>query len=108
MFWIPLMLLVWMRPMVLMLMMRVLTFMTMMMIMNNDYEIYYDTDDDDNDTDEGTDDDANDDTDDDTDDGGRGDRRPLQGGAVHFLSPPWSAPRPVPPRLARSPGGVGA
>ena len=41
----------------------------------------------DEDTDDGTDDDTNDDTDDDTDtdDGGRGNRRPLQGGA-EFIS----------------------
>ena len=46
-----------------------------------------DTDHDNNDdTDDGADDDTNDDTDDD-DDGGRGNRRPLLGGAVHFLSP---------------------
>ena len=45
----------------------------------------HDTDDD---TDDDTHDDTNDDTDDDTDDGGRGGRRPLLGGAVHFLSPP--------------------
>ena len=45
---------------------------------------------DDDDTDHDTDDDTNDGTDDDTDDGGRGNRRPLPGGAVHFLSPPWS------------------
>ena len=38
-------------------------------------------------TDGGTDDDTNDDTDDDTDDGGRGNRRPLPGGAVHFPAP---------------------
>ena len=41
----------------------------------------------DEDTDDGTDDDTNDDTDDDTDDGGRGNRRPLPGGAVHFPPP---------------------
>ena len=35
-----------------------------------------------------TDDDTNGDTDDDTDDGGRGNRRPLLGGAVHLSSPP--------------------
>ena len=40
------------------------------------------------DTDDDTDDDTNDDTGDDADDGGRGNRRPLPGGAVHFsLSP---------------------
>ena len=43
----------------------------------------------DDDTDEGTeddtDDDTNDDTDDDTDDGGRGNRRPLPGGAESYL-----------------------
>ena len=37
------------------------------------------------DTDDDTDDDTNDDTDDDTDDGGRGNRRPLPGGA-EFIS----------------------
>ena len=37
-------------------------------------------------------DDTNDDTDDDTDDGGRGNRRPLPGGAVHFSSPPSGPP----------------
>ena len=42
----------------------------------------HDTDDD---TDDATDDDTNDDTDDDTDDGGRGNRRPLPGGA-EFIS----------------------
>ena len=43
------------------------------------------TDDDtDDNTDDDTDDDTNDDTDDDTDDGGRGNRRPPPGGAVHF------------------------
>ena len=45
----------------------------------------HDTDDD---TDHDTYDDTNDDIDDDIDDGGRGDRRPLPGGAVHF-PPPW-------------------
>ena len=40
-----------------------------------------DDDDDDDDTDDDTDDDANDDSDDDTDDGGRGNRKPLLGGA---------------------------
>ena len=49
----------------------------------------YDDDDTDHDTDDDTDDDAddatNDDADDDADDGGRGNRRPLLGGAVHFL-----------------------
>ena len=51
-----------------------------------------DTDHDTNDdTDDDTDDDTNDDIDD-TDDGGRGDRRPLPGGAVHFSSPPRSTP----------------
>ena len=44
----------------------------------------HDTDDD---ADDDTDDDINVDTDDDTDDGGRGNRRPLPGGAVHFSSP---------------------
>ena len=43
----------------------------------------HDTDDDAGDD---TDDDTNDDTDDDTDDGGRGNRRPLPRGSVHFLS----------------------
>ena len=66
--------LVWMRLMVLMSMMSVSTFMTMtmilMMIPGHD-----------------TDDNTNDDTDDDTDDGGRGNRRPLLGGAVHFPAP---------------------
>ena len=47
------------------------------------FEIY-DCDDTDDDTDD-DDDDANDDTDDDTDDGGRGNRRPLPGRAVHFF-----------------------
>ena len=42
----------------------------------------HDTDDD---IDDDTDDDTNDDTDDDTDDGGRGNRRPLPGGA-EFIS----------------------
>ena len=42
----------------------------------------HDTDDD---TEDDTDDDTNDDTDDDTDDGGRGNRRPLPGGAK-FIS----------------------
>ena len=51
----------------------------------------HDTDDD---TDHDTDDDTNDDTDDDTDDGGRGNRRPLLGGAVHFSFP---GPPPGPP-----------
>ena len=37
----------------------------------------------DDDTDDDIDDDTNDDTDDDTDDGGRGNRRPVPGGAVH-------------------------
>ena len=37
----------------------------------------------DGDTDHDTDDDADADTDDDTDDGGRGNRRPVLGGAVH-------------------------
>ena len=55
---------------------------------------YYDYDDDtdhdagddtDDDTDADTDDDTNDDTDDGTDDGGRGNRRPLPGGA-EFIS----------------------
>ena len=47
-----------------------------------------DTDDDtDVDTDDDIDDDTNDDTDDDTDDGGRGNPRPVLGGAVH-LPPP--------------------
>ena len=57
-----------------------------------DYECFdiHDYDDDtdrdtDDDTDDGTDDDTNDDTDDDTDDGGRGNRRPLLGGA-EFIS----------------------
>ena len=50
------------------LVMSVLTFMTMMM----------DTD---HDTTDDTDDDTDDDTNDDTDDGGRGNRRPLPGGA---------------------------
>ena len=52
---------------------------------------YYDNGtghDNDDDTDDDIDDDINDDTDDDTDDdaddGGRGNRRPLLGGAVHF------------------------
>ena len=40
-----------------------------------------DTDHDTDDTDDDTDDDTNDDTDDDADDGGRGNRRPLPGGA---------------------------
>ena len=44
----------------------------------------YDTDDD---TDDDADDDTNDDTDDYTDNGGRGNRIPLPGGAVHFSSP---------------------
>ena len=44
-----------------------------------------DTDHDTDDTDDDTDDDTNDDTDDDTDDGGRGNRRPLPGGA-EFIS----------------------
>ena len=39
----------------------------------------------DNDSDDDTDDDTNDDTDDDADDGGRGNRRPLLGGA-EFIS----------------------
>ena len=45
----------------------------------HDYDVDTDHDTDD-DTDDGTDDDTNDDTDDDTD-GGRGNRRPLRGGA---------------------------
>ena len=49
------------------------------------------------DTDADTDDDTNDDTDGDTDDGGRGNRRPLLGGAVHFL--------PALPPLVPPPGG---
>ena len=44
----------------------------------------HDTDDD---TGDDTDDDTNDDTNDDTDDGGRGNGRPLPGGAVHFSAP---------------------
>ena len=52
----------------------------------------HDYDNDDDDTEHDTDDDIGDDTagditdatDDDTDDGGRGNRRPLPGGAVHF------------------------
>ena len=57
----------------------------------HDYDDDTDLDTDD-DTDDDTEDDTNDDTDDDTDDGGRGNRRPLLGGAVHFppRSPPWS------------------
>ena len=43
----------------------------------------------DGDADDDTDDDTNDDTGDDTDDGGRGNRRPVLGGAVHFPLP-WS------------------
>ena len=50
--------------------------------------------DNDDDTGDGTDDGTNGDTDDDTDDGGRRNRRPLPGGAVHF------SPHPGPP-----PGG---
>ena len=47
----------------------------------HDYDdTYHDTDDD---TDDDADDDTNGETDDDTDDGGRGNRRPLPGGAVH-------------------------
>ena len=46
----------------------------------HDYDDDTDHDDDDTDDDD-TDDDTNDDTDDDTDDGGRGNRRPLPGGA---------------------------
>ena len=38
----------------------------------------------DHDTDHDTDDDTNDNTDDDADAGGGGDRRPVQGGHVHF------------------------
>ena len=49
----------------------------------------------DNDTDDDTDDDTNEDTDDDTDDGGRGNRRPLPAGAVHFSPPPQ-----VPPQIS--------
>ena len=45
----------------------------------------HDYDDTDDDTDDDTEDDTNDDTDDDTDDGGRGNRRPLLGGA-EFIS----------------------
>ena len=45
----------------------------------------HNTDDDtDDDTDVDTNDDTNDDTNYDTDDGGRGNRRPLLGGAVHL------------------------
>ena len=67
-----------------------------------DDDTCHDTDDD---TDDDTDHDTNDGTDDNTDDGGRGARRPLPGGAVHFLSLPRSPPRsrlPGPP-----PGGGG-
>ena len=55
----------------------------------HDYDDDTDHDTDDDNVDD-TDDDTNDDTDDDTDDGGRGNRRPLPGGAVHFPPPPWS------------------
>ena len=68
MFWIPLMLLTWMRISVLMLIMCVLAF--------HDNE---------SDIDDDTDDDTADDANDDTDDGGRGNRRPLPGGA-EFIS----------------------
>ena len=66
--------------MVLMLMMSVLTFMTMRD--DTDHHTDHDADDDNEDD---TDDDTNDDTDDDTDDGGRGNRKPLLGGA-EFIS----------------------
>ena len=71
--------------MVLMLTIRVLAFMTMMIVIMISMRILYDTDDD-------TDDDTIDDADDDADDGGRGNRRLVPGGAVHF-SPPPVAPR---------------
>ena len=58
-------------------------------IHDHDGDTDHDTDDD---TDDDVDDDTNDDTDDDIDDGGRGNRRPLPGGAVHFLSPPPGPP----------------
>ena len=51
-------------------------------IRDYDDDTDHDTDDD---ADDDTDDDTNDDTDDDTDDGGRGNRRPLLGGA-EFIS----------------------
>ena len=63
---------------------------------DSDDDIDDDTDDD-NDDDGDADDDDDDttvDTDDDTDDGGRGNRRPLPGGAVHFTPP--SGPPLVP------------
>ena len=50
----------------------------------------------DDDTDDDTDADTNDDTDDDTDDGGRGNRRPLPGGAVHYSPRPRSSPQGTP------------
>ena len=50
-------------------------------IQDQDADTGHDTHDD---TDDDTDHDTNDDTDDDTDDGGRGNRSPLAGGAVHL------------------------
>ena len=47
-------------------------------IHDHDDDTYYELNDD---ADDDADDDANDDADDDTDDGGRGNRRPLSGGA---------------------------
>ena len=61
---------------------------------DNDHDTDHDTDDD---AEDDTGDDTNDDIDDDTDDGGRGNRRPLPGGAVLFSSPP--SPPPRPPRI---------
>ena len=63
-------------------MMSVSTFMTMI----DDTDHYTDADTD-NETDDDANDDANDDSNDDTDDGGRGNRRPVPGGAVHFFTP---------------------
>ena len=65
-------------------------------IHDNDDETDYDTD---GDTDDTTDDDTDGVTDDDTDHGGRGNRRPLPRGALHF-----SSPRPGPPPHATPPG----
>ena len=61
------------------------------------FDIHDYDDDTDHDTDDYTDDYTNDGTDDDTDDGGRGNRRPLPGGAIHFSSSP-----PVPPGGGRT------
>ena len=62
--------------------------MVLMLMMYFDVHDHDDADHEtDSDTDDDTDADTNDVTDDDTDDGGRGNRRPLPGGAVDFPLP---------------------